>query len=390
MADSSEEKKDLNIMVCPISGGCFPVQIASCMRLCDEGTYKPDVVFASSGGNICTLLMEATGWTSDRVFLMSEYINGNMFARRWSVPILDRVYGMWKGSVMTSGEGVRQYIAGILDEKLLKTEVWLGVYNEKTRKPIAVCTQFPGNTIMTLDDMDKLCGQMEDPIYCCRDVGKVTDYAIASCSIPGYVPSVEVGGLRLADGGCVAASPMTLFFSKTKELATCGKNNVHFALLTCGEMEDSSNQCKGEWSDEERSDSSGNLVRSYIDICTQMLNRSVLRERTYVLSIISSMGLALKATFLVKVTQESMKHFSNYKKDYSATMVEIFSRDTKALDLGNFTGKQCLLATKEAYDKSTMRVFHFCSGKCKTSHSLKWLYRNSIQRKSRDECRCFS
>lgn len=82
----------------PISGGGFPVQIGACCLMSDVG-YKPELVFAASGGSVCAFTMMASEWKASKVPLFLEQMSSSMFMMQWGIPLLNNLYSLCKGSI---------------------------------------------------------------------------------------------------------------------------------------------------------------------------------------------------------------------------------------------------------------------------------------------------
>lgn len=192
----------------PISGGGFPVQIASSCVMADVG-YKPEFVFAASGGSVSAVTMMASEWKAHKVPLILEHMSSDMFAVEHNVPMLKSIYSLSKGSLYASGSGGKVLLSKLFDcEKLTDIEVWLGAYNKDQRKLHLMTNMDREHAMLDIEDKDIYMQNLVPLSYTGGDVAKFAEFMYASCAIPGIVPHVSVNGHNHVDGGVVCASPL--------------------------------------------------------------------------------------------------------------------------------------------------------------------------------------
>lgn len=123
----------MEVNILPISGGGFPIQVASTCMLADVG-YKPELIFSSSGGSVCAFVMLASEWKSSKVPLLMEHLSSSLFVEEWTVPVLQNLYSLCQGSIFNSGKGGEELFSNLFDfEKLKGIETWVGAYNKDLR-----------------------------------------------------------------------------------------------------------------------------------------------------------------------------------------------------------------------------------------------------------------
>lgn len=266
----------MDICVLPISGGGFPVQVASCCMLADVG-YSPNVVFASSGGSICAFIMQASEWNSHKVPLIMEQLSSNLFAKKWAVPILTNLYSLCKGSIFSSGNGGEKLFATMFDaKKLCCTETWVGAYNTNLRKFMITTNMGRDNCILRLTESDRILNNLSPLCYADGDVSMMARYVSASCAIPGIVPYMHIDGYYYADGGVVSASPLS-YFSKSME--TCSRHrhtSFHYVCHTCEDLNAKEGGC---YKSNSESQDGNQLIQGLIDIVSSMVSVSLVRDR---------------------------------------------------------------------------------------------------------------
>ncbi len=262
----------MEVLVAPISGGGIPSQVACCMHLCNI-QYKPDFVFASSGGTVSAYVMEAANWYSRRVPSVLGNISGAMFLKSWNMPMMDKLYGMCKGSMYNSGDGGVDFMDQTLDtESVGCREIWVGACDINDRKLRIMCNLVKEESKLTIDPIHVYLHNVLPPTYASRDILTLGTFVMASCAIPGYVPEVCIR----ENAGIISASPVSYFKEALAKRAREVGGGIHFTVLTCDDMNEDPNNCYYYNNDKE---TATNMIESVIHIGIQMINMSIVRDR---------------------------------------------------------------------------------------------------------------
>ena len=80
-------KKICNVMIAPISGEHFVVQMCT-MRFVTQTPYEPDIVFAGSGGTVITYATCAADWDPSRLDEVASNLSSDLFIKSKQEPFV--------------------------------------------------------------------------------------------------------------------------------------------------------------------------------------------------------------------------------------------------------------------------------------------------------------
>lgn len=216
----------MRILVFPVSGGAFPVQLGMVSDLYDLD-IKPTIVLGSSGGNISGYISLSANWKTEDLRVKAKQLNSEIFLASWSPRILgfvpSWVFGYLKGSVYANGEGSDKIFASNFNKDSIKTtEMWTGTLNRTTGKGQLFCNKNANDAILKPRDDGSLASMWirdcMEPIYMNGDVELISKVTMASASIPIIVPEKEINGQQYVDGGTLFSSPLTALSDRLLEL----------------------------------------------------------------------------------------------------------------------------------------------------------------------------
>ena len=221
----------MHILVAPVSGGAFPVQLGFMIELaklrrpqpCPDREQDPfpallpfyDSILASSGGNVATYMALAGDFTPEGIDRVCHKLHPNLFLSSWwprpFCSILPSwILGYYEGSIFNRGCGVEKVFEEIFTPASIgRVEIWTGTLNRSTGRAELFTNLEPGESKLALDcfSPDKLNAM---PLtYLSRDRKMLAQVAYASAAIPVLVPSVEINSIQYADGGTCFSSPLT-------------------------------------------------------------------------------------------------------------------------------------------------------------------------------------
>lgn len=202
----------MHVLVLPVSGGGFVSQLGIIQHLC-EAKIIPDVVLASSGGNVAAYVAAAANWKWPAIERISKELTQSLFLKPWSsVSTLAFIIGYFKGNVYSKGSGVHDFLLGHFTEETIKNyEIWTGTYNKNKQKARLFCNRKKSDSIINLDDeKDYNLTQCMEPIFADGNIEIISKAGVASASIPAIVPAELINDEYYIDGGIAAASPLTL------------------------------------------------------------------------------------------------------------------------------------------------------------------------------------
>jgi hypothetical protein len=224
---------DFWVYVAPISGSCFPSQlallsevyearkIANGNRLSGRKSYMPDLCLGSSGGNITLYLGLAGNWNTEGICRCAKDIDPRCFTKPWvpeALKIIPNVLiGISKGSLYDSGYGAKSIFDKFFtEESIIDVEIWTGTYNSEAR-----CAQFFCNRSQSDSLINEVFFNEEQYLYDSLplkfmngDISLISKVSVASASIPMIVPTQKIQNNAYADGGVIFSSPISVFASE--------------------------------------------------------------------------------------------------------------------------------------------------------------------------------
>lgn len=373
----------MEVCTLPISGGGFPIQLTSCCILADVG-YKPDLVFAASGGSLCAFIMLAGDWDSTRVPLIVENVSSKMFAEPWKIPVLDKLYSISQGSIFNNGKGGEELFLQLFDaRKLQGIETWVGAYNKDLRRFKVMTNMAKDQTMLTMDDKHLLMNNLCSLDYASGNPVTMLKFIEASCSIPGVVPHKNIHGHGYVDGGVVCATPVSYFVQALIGAARAAGKQIHFTCHTCEDINASNG---GSYRRDTSDDGSGHLIESMMDIFMSMLNASLIRDRVACGDVLIFMGSTLLGYVTFRASNVNMQHLKKFKEaegNCGGTVSEMFCNKVNSyMDMAHFDGQMSLQAMDYSYEHMLCRVWIYCNGtpsKVLGSESLQWLRTKSVE-----------
>lgn len=373
----------MEVCILPISGGGFPIQVASCCLMADI-KYVPDIVFASSGGSICAFVMLASEWNALRVPMIMENLSADMFVEHWNFPILQKLYSISKGSIFNNGTGGENLFVSLFNsEKLQKVETWVGAYNKDLRRFKMTTNRSRSTCSMNLSWSDLMLNNLCDIDYASGDAVKMSEFISASCAIPGLVPHKHIEGHDYVDGGVVCASPLGYFRNSLVDLAKKQMRAIHFFTSCCEDQ----NKIEGGCYQTSTDGGSGLvLIQNMMDIVSSMINVSLVRDRVACNDVLMALGSTLvgTVTFIANYdTLSTLQKFKNCDACGCGSILEMFIDVECYMDMATFDGETCLRYMEEAEGKMKCRLWVYCNAQTteKTilqSEHLKKLRKHSL------------
>jgi len=223
----------MKIYVLPISGGGFVSQIALLAEVYDatydcDNTYDyhrsvrlgsksaqpgtPDLVLASSGGNVAAYLAMVSGWSSSGLAQNIKSVHSSIFVQPWTPPFLPSGIMFYSTkSIYRNGTGMDQLFTSMFTPQSVKqTEIWSGTYNTNSQKGGMFCNLAKENAFLQ-DDLveDGMILYDCDPCtYVDGDLLTISKVVHASAAIPFVTEGIYIGEDRYIDGGVAYSSPL--------------------------------------------------------------------------------------------------------------------------------------------------------------------------------------
>jgi hypothetical protein len=202
----------MKVIVLPVSGASFPVQLGLFSELLDQGaTY--DLALASSGGNVSNYCMAAANYNPRNLPEVVSHLKGHLFAEPWSDVFPTSLPGFWNGNIYMKGEGgvrlFEKFFCG--NNYITKIESWTGTTNRDLGRTQLWCNKAEGCTIIKQKNFDPKLVNCKPLEFCSGVIPLIAQVSIASASIPMMVPERQIGCYKYADGGIMYSSPLTPF-----------------------------------------------------------------------------------------------------------------------------------------------------------------------------------
>ena len=131
----------MKLLVLPVSGGAFPLQLALIAELSNpihhiNKNIEPDLVMASSGGNVAAYISLAAQWDGNKISDIAKNLHSSMFIQSWWPSYLkfmpSWMIGYFKGSLYCNGSGATELFEKMFTpETIAKTEIWTGTLNRQ-------------------------------------------------------------------------------------------------------------------------------------------------------------------------------------------------------------------------------------------------------------------
>lgn len=226
-------REKFRINISPVSGRYFTNQIALKCNFNDAmgkmhtelyggyrsiEDYKPNIAFASSGGNVSEYMDMAADYSSERLLNIVKQLESEIFVKSWIPKGLEFVpgwlVGITKNSLYRKGYGPHYiFRANFNSDTVKKTEIITGTYNIETCR-----TQCFSNFSSTNSHFNHNLYNLDKHIYDCMPIkfldGNLTDIAdacFASASVPLVTETHKVQDKYYSDGGVTYDSPIASF-----------------------------------------------------------------------------------------------------------------------------------------------------------------------------------
>jgi hypothetical protein len=230
---------DLTIYCLPISGGRFISQLGLLCELYDakkinlggnlNGSkyYQPNLVFASSGGNIATYIGLASDWNPISIERVLKDLKSEMFIKSWLPKELNFIpswlIGTFKGNLYKQGDGSYEFFNYLFNEETIsRVEIWTGTYDKNNNKAQFFCNLEEKNSLIKENSFkyNEFIFNSLPLKYADCNIKKISDITIASASIPVYVSKKNIDTGSYSDGGIMYASPINAMSLEICKLVT--------------------------------------------------------------------------------------------------------------------------------------------------------------------------
>lgn len=333
------------ILVLPVSGGGFVTQLAILQHLC-ESKFVPDLILASSGGNVAAYVAAAADWKWPGIERISRELTQDLFARPWNdVHSVSVVRGYFEGNVCNKGTGVQDFLTKhFTSETITKYEIWTGTYNKNRQKARLFCNKDKESSIIDISNIDYDLTQSMEPLYTNGNIPLIAKAGIASASIPAIVPAEIIENEPYIDGGIAGASPLLIMQEPILKHIQKTKNPLHVFYVNSIDLSSPNIKPCHNVLDNWRQ-ATHNLVRSQT-VIDRLAGYELLRCQS---------GSMNKDEFICNY--ENMERVKIIQSKVSYSMLEIYPIDHFSVDIRNFSGEDVINNIRNAYNKCKCRLW---------------------------------
>lgn len=317
-------------------------QLAILQHLC-EAKMLPDLIFASSGGNVAAYITLAAQWKWAGIERIVEELNCTLFAKPWhNIPPLAFLMGVMKGNIYDGGSGVGDFFHRHFDKDLVTSiEIWTGTNNVEEQRSTIFCNR--SESRLNVEGFDNELYNSSPLQYLDGEVTKIGKVSIASASIPSIVPPQEIDGYHYADGGISGASPLTTMHEIVDRSVTDTLHIVYINscnLMKCEKIID------------------GNVFHTWKQAMSDLVRSQTAIDRAAAHSLIRrKVGRALQEIFL-PCNKDTLRRVLEVRKRNPYTLLEIYAQKTYEVDITSFTGEEAAETLRQAYRDCRMRLWY--------------------------------
>jgi hypothetical protein len=328
----------MNVLILPVSGGSFVCQLGIIQHLCN-GNIKPDIMLASSGGNIAAYISAAADWKWAGIERIAQEIKPEFLLQPWNnLSVLSTIIGYFKGNMFNSGIGIEKFLQEFFDkESIMKYEIWTGTYNQKLRKSKLFCNKKKEDCILDASEIDHDLTQSEEATYANGDFKYISTSCIASASIPGLVPPTKINDQYYIDGGVSCASPLTILHTPILNFTCKNKSKLHLIYINSNNL---SSQCESN---------SNNILETFKQVTDDIIRCQNVTDRLSTYELLRCFpGAMNKEEF--DCNPDNINHIKSIYEKSSYSMLEIYPEKKFSVDVSNFNNKDIVDNIKLAQD----------------------------------------
>jgi hypothetical protein len=338
------------VYVLPVSGGGFVSQLAIIQHLC-EIKFLPNIILASSGGNVAAYIAAAANWKWAAIERIARELSQDLFLCPWTqISSLSLIIGYFKGNIHNKGSGIHDFVnKHFTKENIKKYEIWTGTYNKTRQKARLFCNLNDKDSILDVSCIDHELTQSMEPLFADGDMSIIGDAGVASASIPSIVPSQKIFDEEYIDGGVASASPLSIMQEPILKYVNDNKESLHILYINSVDLSNPNikpiHNILDTWKQ-----TANDLIRSQTVIdrlsCYELLRcHSNKINKT---EFVCSHAVLLK----IKKIQSKVKY----------TMIEFYPTTHVEINLTKFNGNDVVNSIRESYQKCRCRFWWISSG----------------------------
>lgn len=224
------------LYILPVSGEFFCYQLGQICLI--DSIFKPDVCFASSGGNIVSYISHANDWKEERILNSLELFDNESFLTSWFDFIPLWISLSFTKSLFPQGYGFNSFFKKYYSGNRAKegAEIISGVVEDKHHKLFSnkkdITESIIKPRILGVNATGPCLGEASESIvYLNGNIEEISRIVRSSASIPFLVENLDIYG----DGGGMFSSPGSLF---SDEIVKFGKTNkIRLIFFSCNNVD---------------------------------------------------------------------------------------------------------------------------------------------------------
>lgn len=333
------------VYVLPVSGGGFVTQLAILQHL---GTMHltPDLVLASSGGNVAAYVAAAADWKWPGIERISREITHNLYVSPWSsVSAFSLIIGYFEGNVFNKGSGISDFLhTHFTPESIKKYEIWTGTYNKNKQRARLFCNRNRKHSIINTKNIDYSLTQSLTPVFCNGNIELISTVSVASASIPAVVPAQIIEDEYYIDGGIAGASPLTIMQEPLLSIVKSTKDPLHLVYINSVDLASPNiGTCH-------------NVIDTWKQATHDLVRSQTVIDRLSGYEIIRCQpGFVHKEEF--PCTYENLKLIKALYDKIQFSLLEIYPLDNYDINILKFTGNDVIDAMHRAYNNCACRFW---------------------------------
>ena len=323
-----------HVLIAPISGGHFPGQLASMIKLCDRN-YIPDLTLASSGGTVATYVSSAANWRNPQVKVISNSLSHQLFIKSW-LPIDVRFFpsplaGIFFGALYKSSDLITKFFwTFFTKDKIVKDEIWVAAINKRTGGVCMFCNKTKDDALIKGDHFLPEMVKSESLCYLDGDIDLISKSVMASSSIPVLVSPQIIGENEYIDCGAKFASPL---IPLREEIRSIGKDGLHIIYVNGYNLQKDLqvNTCI----DNEVCTSHQNIIQNGQSATDHFVRGLVIHDRVTAYALIREKG----EVHNISKPISSLQIIISKRRLISYSLLEIYPQECHVIDVVSFTGR---------------------------------------------------
>lgn len=334
------------IVIAPVSGAAFVSQLAAIKKLA-EFDFIPDVILASSGGNVATYLSVMADWKWNKIEFFAEKLNSSLLFSKWSsfTPV-SSILAYFKGDAYNRGTGVKKLLEENIDIDIMKKyEIWTGTYNKSQNKCQLFCNLEKKKCKLNEKYVDYDLYQMAKCEYLDHDIESTGKIITASATIPSMSPHQEYNNDLYIDGGMASSSPFPMMSNSINKYVENNDCPLHiFHLSPCNlEYNKTLTQCN-------------NILDSMIEASSIFIKSQIIIDRSIAVNLIKQKGELIKVE--CNTDKKKLETVLKLNTLVKYSIIEIYPQTKIKVEMTSFNGKDVVTKMNEAYDILKCRIWY--------------------------------